>query len=46
VSDYGINAFPTTLLIDREGKVVSPIHFTDTKAAIGAMEKLLKTGKP
>ncbi len=46
VSDYGINAFPTTILIDREGKVVSPIHFTDTKAAIGAMEKLLKTGKP
>jgi hypothetical protein len=36
---YGISAFPTTLLIDREGKLVGRINVKET----GAMEKAMGT---
>ena len=39
---YGIRSYPSTILIDREGKVVGKFSARDTKAAIEQMEKLLK----
>jgi thiol-disulfide isomerase/thioredoxin len=39
-SAYGIRAFPTALLIDREGKLVSEIHASDPKS-IARLRELL-----
>ena len=39
---YGVRGFPTTVLIDRAGNVVSVFHAHDTKYAIEEFEKLLK----
>jgi thiol-disulfide isomerase/thioredoxin len=33
VAQYGVSGFPTTLLIDRDGKVVGQFHARDIKAA-------------
>jgi thiol-disulfide isomerase/thioredoxin len=41
IKRYGINSFPTTVLIDPEGKVVGKFHARDIKAATAAVEKLL-----
>ena len=42
---YGIRSYPSTILIDREGKVVGHFQARDAKAAIEQMEKLLKDDK-
>jgi len=42
---YGIQAYPTTILIDREGKVVRTFGCHDEKAAIEQLEYLLKDEK-
>lgn len=42
---YGIQSYPTTILIDRAGKVVGEFHARDEKSAIQAMEKLLEVEK-
>jgi uncharacterized protein (TIGR03067 family) len=42
---YGIRSFPSTILIDREGKVVGKFNARDAKSAIEQMEKLLKDEK-
>lgn len=42
---YGIEAYPTTILIDREGKVVRTFGCHDEKAAIEQLEYLLKNEK-
>jgi thiol-disulfide isomerase/thioredoxin len=38
---YGVLAYPTTILIDRDGKVVGHFHARDAAAAVKAVEKLL-----
>jgi uncharacterized protein (TIGR03067 family) len=38
---YGVQAYPTCILIDREGKVVGQFHARDIKAASAEVEKLL-----
>ncbi len=38
---YGIHAYPTTVLIDPEGKVVGRFNARDAKSAIAQIEKLL-----
>ncbi len=45
VHRYGVRAFPTTLLIDREGKLVRNLHFKNLNEAIETVEALLKEGK-
>ena len=40
-SQYGIFSWPTTVLIDREGKVVGKFHARDIKKATAEIEKLL-----
>jgi RNA polymerase sigma factor (sigma-70 family) len=42
---YGIRGYPSTVLIDRDGKVVGKFHARDTKTALAAMEKVLKADK-
>ena len=42
---YGIRGYPSTILIDREGKVVGKFQARDSKEAIAAVEKLLKDEK-
>ena len=42
---YGIRSYPSTILIDREGKVVGKFQARDSKMAIAMMEKLLKDDK-
>lgn len=42
---YGIRSYPSTVLIDRDGKVVGRFHARDAKAAVAAMEKVLKDEK-
>ncbi len=42
---YGIRGYPSTVLIDRDGKVVGKFNARDSKAALAAMEKLLKAEK-
>lgn len=42
---YGIRSFPSTILIDREGKVVGKFNARDAKTAIELLEKLLKDKK-
>ena len=42
---YGIRGYPSTILIDREGKVVGSFAAHDSKSAIEMMEKLLKDEK-
>ena len=42
---YGICGYPSTILIDREGKVVGKFNAHEAKAAIEQMEKLLKVDK-
>lgn len=42
MGQYGVNAFPTTVLIDREGKVVGKFAAHDVKAASARIEELLK----
>ncbi len=42
---YGIMGYPTTVLIDREGKVVGQFHARDIKAATAEVEKLLTAKK-
>ena len=39
---YGVRGYPTTILIDREGKVVGHFGARDSKHAIKEFEKLLK----
>ena len=39
---YGVRGYPTTILIDREGKVVGHFQARDSKLAIEEFEKLLK----
>jgi thiol-disulfide isomerase/thioredoxin len=41
VKEYGVISYPTTVLIDREGKVVGKFHARDIKAATAEVEKLL-----
>ena len=41
VKRYAVSGFPTTILIDREGKIVGKFDHTG-KDAIAAVEKLLK----
>ena len=41
VAQYGVSSFPTTILIDREGKVVGQFHARDIKSASSEIEKLL-----
>ena len=38
---YGVLSYPTTVLIDREGKIVGKFHARDIKAATAEVEKLL-----
>jgi thiol-disulfide isomerase/thioredoxin len=45
VEQYGVSAFPTTVLIDRAGKVVGQFHVHDSKSAMNQVEKLLKGKK-
>jgi RNA polymerase sigma factor (sigma-70 family) len=45
VGQYGVHSFPTTILIDREGKVVGRFHARDIKHAAEQVEKLLATKK-
>ncbi len=42
---YGIRSYPSTILIDREGKVVGKFHAGDSKKALEEMEKLLNAEK-
>jgi thiol-disulfide isomerase/thioredoxin len=42
---YGIRGYPSTILIDREGKVVGKFNAHDTKAAIEQLEYLMKNEK-
>jgi hypothetical protein len=42
---YGILGYPTTILIDREGKVVGKFHARDAKQAVAEVEKLLSEKK-
>jgi uncharacterized protein (TIGR03067 family) len=42
---YGVRAWPTTVLIDRDGKVVGKFTTYDVKAASAKIEKLLKEKK-
>lgn len=42
---YGIRGYPSTVLIDRDGKVVGKFHARDAKTAVAAMERLLKDEK-
>jgi uncharacterized protein (TIGR03067 family) len=42
---YGILGYPTTILIDKEGKVVGKFHARDIKDASEKIEKLLKKEK-
>lgn len=42
---YGIRGYPSTILIDRDGKVVGKFHARDVKMAVAEMEKLLKAEK-
>lgn len=44
-AQYGILGYPTTILIDREGKVVGKFHARDAKKAIAEVEKLLSEKK-
>jgi uncharacterized protein (TIGR03067 family) len=44
-SQYGIFSWPTTVLIDREGKVVGKFHARDIKKATAEIEKLLQEKK-
>jgi uncharacterized protein (TIGR03067 family) len=41
VVEYGVIGFPTTILIDREGKVMGRFRFRDAKDADQQIEKLL-----
>jgi thiol-disulfide isomerase/thioredoxin len=40
-TQYGVLGYPTTVLIDREGRIVGKFHARDIKAATAAVEKLL-----
>jgi uncharacterized protein (TIGR03067 family) len=42
---YGVESYPTTVLIDREGKVVGKFHARDAKSAVAEMEKLMDNKK-
>lgn len=42
---YGVNSYPTTVLIDPEGKIVGKFHARDSKVAVAEMEKLLNAKK-
>ncbi len=39
---YGVQGYPTTILIDREGKVVGRFHAADLKSGVAQLETLLK----
>jgi uncharacterized protein (TIGR03067 family) len=45
IKQYGIDGYPTTVLIDREGKVVGRFNARDVKMAIAEVEKLLNAKK-
>ncbi|AMV26997.1 Thiol-disulfide oxidoreductase ResA [Gemmata sp. SH-PL17] len=45
IAQYGIQSYPTCLLIDREGKVVGQFHARDIKQASAEIEKLLNPKK-
>jgi uncharacterized protein (TIGR03067 family) len=45
VAQYGIGSFPTTVLIDPEGKVVGEFTIRDAKYDVPRIEKLLKEKK-
>ncbi len=40
-AQYGILGYPTTVLIDREGKVVGQFYARDEKSAVEQVQKLL-----
>ena len=42
---YGINSYPTTVLIDRDGKVVGEFHARDIESAKKEVEQLLNAAK-
>ena len=44
-AQYGILGYPTTILIDKEGKVVGRFEWRDEKEAIAEVEKLLKSDR-
>jgi uncharacterized protein (TIGR03067 family) len=44
-AQYGILGYPTTILIDREGKVLGKFHARDAKKAVAEVEKLLSDKK-
>ena len=39
---YGVQGYPTTILIDREGKVAGRFHADDFKSGVAQLEALLK----
>jgi hypothetical protein len=41
VADYGITAFPTTLLIDKNGVLVEQLHHGNVEVAKTQIERLL-----
>jgi thioredoxin-related protein len=45
VEQYGVSSFPTTVLIDREGKMVGRFPAHDAKTACEQIEKLLNAKK-
>ncbi len=44
-AQYGILSYPTTILIDREGKVTGKFEARDEKKAVAEIEKLLRVAK-
>ncbi len=45
VAQYGVQSYPTTILIDREGKVVGKFHAREIKSASSEIENLLNLKK-
>ncbi len=45
IAQYGVQGYPTCILIDREGKVVGQFHARDIKSASAEIEKLLSLKK-
>ncbi len=44
VAQYGVQSFPTTILIGKDGRVIGSFDYRDPESAVAAVEKLLKDG--